>query len=269
MMTSLFVRCVGIGVGIYQKVNMRAYDYRLVCALDGCGEIYLDGICHELREGMIYIIKPTQHYRVTASQSQKIAVINFDGNYNYSHIKDPILSVDCELFDSELALYTELPFDLPGMPLFAQPKSMRVISEMYDIYMNCESDRSIRNLSLSSRLMYVISCAVENSKTSSRNRLSEAIYTYVLENATSNITLSDVANHFNYSESFISKTIRAKHSTSFKQLVIDVRLRKALWLLENTELSCDEISNTMGFCNTQHFSAAFKKRYGISPRKAR
>lgn len=269
MITPLFVRCVGIGTGIRQRTDMRAYDYRLICALRGEGEIFLERERHTFSEGDVYIIKPASAYRVVSSDSQTIAVINFDGNCNYSHIQEPIESVRSSFFYGERVLNTELPIELPEAPLHADRETLEILSEMYDIYMRGDKGNATWSFSLSSRLMYVLSKAAGSSSIKSSLRVSDKIYAYILNNATDAITISQTARHFNYSESYVSKVIRSAYNTSFKQLVIDIRMRKALWLLENTELSCAQISSALGFSGPGHFSAAFKKKFGKSPKSLR
>ena len=134
--------------------------------------------------------------------------------------------------------------------------------------MSADNIGCARELALSSRLMYLISMA-SRMNSEGAAPLHEQIYAFVVENATSDISISDTAKHFNYSESYVSKLLRAHYGTSFKQLVIDIRLKKALWLLENTDTPCSEIAEELGFCSLQHFSCAFKKKYGKNPKSAR
>lgn len=246
---------------------MRAYDYRLICALDGEGEIYVDGVRYPLSSGATFIIKPECPYRVLSSEDQSIAVVNFDGSYVFSHLKEPISSVRSSAFYGERILRTSLPFDIPSMPIFVNNECTSLLREMYDVYMSNDSVGSMRELALSSRLMYFISKAMRTNAASPTLR--EEIYSFVIERATTEISISDVAKHFNYSESYVSKLLRAHYNTSFKQLVIDIRLKKALWLLENTDSTCTEIASALGFCNLQHFSYAFRKKYGKNPKSAR
>lgn len=268
MITPFFVRCVGIGTGIRQLTDMRAYDHRLICALDGEGEIWVDGVRYPLSAGATLLIKPECTYRVLCGTDQSIAVINFDASFEYSHLADPIPSVRSSVFYTDRVLRTNLPFDIPPMPIFVNSGCVSLLREMYDIYMSAGNVSCARELALSSRLMYFISMA---SRMNSEGAavLHEQIYAFVVENATSDISISDTAKHFNYSESYVSKLLRAHYNTSFKQLVIDIRLKKALWLLENTDSTCTEIASALGFCNLQHFSYAFRKKYGKNPKSAR
>ena len=268
MITPFFVRCVGIGTGIRQLTDMRAYDYRLICALDGVGEITLDGKDYPLTEGATFLIKPECTYRVLCGADQSIAVINFDASFEYSHLTEPIPSVRLSAFYGDRVLRTSFPFDIPPMPIFVNNECTSLLREMYDIYMSNDSVSSMRELALSSRLMYFVSMA-SRMNSEGAAALHEQIYAFVVENATTELSISDTAKHFNYSESYVSKLLRAHYGISFKQLVIDIRLKKALWLLENTDTPCTEIALALGFCNLQHFSAAFKKKYGKNPKSAR
>ena len=45
----------------------------------------------------------------------------------------------------------------------------------------------------------------------------------------------------------------------------ELRLSKAYELIQNTSISLEEISATIGYASISHFSGAFKARYGLSP----
>lgn len=53
------------------------------------------------------------------------------------------------------------------------------------------------------------------------------------------------------------------------EYLIQYRLQKATNLLKNATLNVTEISEIVGFNNVTHFIQAFKKVYGISPKKYR
>ena len=180
MITPFFVRCVGIGTGIRQLTDMRAYDYRLICALDGKGVITVDGKDYPLTEGATFIINPERPYRVLSSADQSIAVINFDASFEYSHLTEPIPSVRSSAFYTDRVLRTSLPFDIPSMPIFASADCVSLLREMYDVYMSADNVGRAREFALSSRLMYFISRASRTSPEGSL-ALHEQIYAFVVE----------------------------------------------------------------------------------------
>jgi len=56
---------------------------------------------------------------------------------------------------------------------------------------------------------------------------------------------------------------------SFVTYLTDVRMNKAVWLLEHTDEKAYIIAGMVGYDDPNYFSYVFKKAYGISPSKYR
>lgn len=258
-----FVRCVGIGNAVFQKNKKKAYDYRMICVLDGEGSLEIDIVKYKTKQKQIYIIKPGTEYRVCSGPEQKIAVINFDTTYDFSHIKEPILSVDTDLFENNFIIETEEIHFLKDSFYETSYTDLCLFEEMYVIYLREDLDVELKNYMLSSTLVYIISKAISNKKNISP--LPALIYKFIINNAYQKLTIEKVADEFHYSTSYIEKILRKNYSISFRQLIIETRMKKAIWLLENTSLSCAEISSELGFYSVQHFTQMFKKKYNKIP----
>ena len=98
------------------------------------------------------------------------------------------------------------------------------------------------------------------------------IYNDVRELISTNLSfrwkVSDVAKHFCYSEATFRRKLHALN-TSFSNLLIDVRLEAGLFLLQTSTQSITQISLKCGFATPSHFTAAFKNRFDITPKKIR
>ena len=92
---------------------------------------------------------------------------------------------------------------------------------------------------------------------------------FIEQNFQNDITVEDIANFCNLNRSYFGKIFRDAVGKSPQEFLITYRMTKAAQLLKMTELSVGDISNAMGYPNQLHFSRAFKKTYGISPRQWR
>lgn len=110
------------------------------------------------------------------------------------------------------------------------------------------SERLVSKRNEDSFVFKVLSYIEENYKTSSLAELSEIMH---------------------YDKSTLSRAIRNKTGKNFIELVQEKRLSKACFLLKNTTLSVDDVSEFVGYDNVSFFHRLFKKYYGISPRKYR
>jgi AraC-like DNA-binding protein len=82
-------------------------------------------------------------------------------------------------------------------------------------------------------------------------------------------SLSELSKALHYDISALSREIKRKTGRNWNELLLEKRLSQACFLLKNTDMTVDEISNSVGYENKSFFYACFKKKYGISPRKYR
>lgn len=67
----------------------------------------------------------------------------------------------------------------------------------------------------------------------------------------------------------LSRFIKKKTGRTFKDLLVEKRLRQAEYLLANTSLPVADIALSVGYENTSYFHRIFRDIYGMSPREWR
>ena len=92
---------------------------------------------------------------------------------------------------------------------------------------------------------------------------------YINEHLTEDISISDVARHINYSESYFGYAFKKKYKISVSQYIRELKLTKSKDLLKNTSFSIAGVASCVGFYDPNYFSALFKKHFGISPKEYR
>lgn len=78
-------------------------------------------------------------------------------------------------------------------------------------------------------------------------------------------SLKSIARQFGLNEFTLKKGFKANYHTTVFDYLLTKRLEHAHHLLLNTSNSVQEISSITGYKFSNHFSTAFKKRYGVSP----
>lgn len=78
-------------------------------------------------------------------------------------------------------------------------------------------------------------------------------------------TLEDVSKELFVSYGYLCSIFKSIVGISFKEFLIDFRMRKAQELLSARKYKINEISEMVGYSNARYFTMAFKKRYGVSP----
>ncbi len=101
------------------------------------------------------------------------------------------------------------------------------------------------------------------------NGVIQEVATYIYSNFDKNLYLSDVAEQFHISRSYLSKKFKATTGFGFKEYLVNVRIKKACNLLLETDKSITEIAFLCGFNDSNYFGDAFRHLKGISPNKYR
>ena len=98
---------------------------------------------------------------------------------------------------------------------------------------------------------------------------SQEAVSFIEQHYASQITVEDMAKKCNLDRSYFGKVFKDAMGQSPQEFLIRYRMNKASSLLIMTDLSVSTISVQVGYPNQLHFSRAFKKIYGVSPRTYR
>jgi two-component system, response regulator YesN len=93
---------------------------------------------------------------------------------------------------------------------------------------------------------------------------------YIREQYTNpELTLESIAQQLQISSVYLSRMIKQGLGTSFVGLVTEMRIKKAIMLLNSTNLQVNEIAEQVGYESQHYFSTSFKKVVGVSPNQYR
>ncbi len=79
------------------------------------------------------------------------------------------------------------------------------------------------------------------------------------------LTLSDIASELYLSVPYLSRFFENHFGTTFLSYLTDVRLNHAVFLLETTDLTIEDVSGKSGFPNSHSFVQSFKRKYDTLP----
>ncbi|WP_026674152.1 response regulator transcription factor [Alkalihalobacterium bogoriense] len=85
----------------------------------------------------------------------------------------------------------------------------------------------------------------------------------------SNLSLESVADSLRVSSVYLSRMIKQELGISFIRLLTKLRIKKAIELLNTTNMPIHEVSEQVGYETQHYFSTAFKKVMGVSPKQYR
>ena len=101
------------------------------------------------------------------------------------------------------------------------------------------------------------------------NPVIDNIKSYIEDNLEFDIRISHIAKLFHYNEQYLGRFFKRETGKSFSDYINLRRLKKAQYLLGNSDNSILDIANKVGFNNVTYFNRIFKRTYGITPSEYR
>lgn len=144
------------------------------------------------------------------------------------------------------------------------------INELITIYFSKDAYYQLGTKSLLLSLIYLFYLnneIQESKKDITYKQLHREILFYINENYSEQITLDQIAAHFHMAPKYFSRYFKNIFHTTFTEYVTQLRLEKALLLLNNPDLSITEVALYSGFSSCSYFNKRFKSYFGKSPLK--
>ena len=93
---------------------------------------------------------------------------------------------------------------------------------------------------------------------------------YINANCSVNdLNLTDVAEKFSVSPSYLSRLLKQESGLTFIDYLTNIRIKKAICLMDDPSLKIYQIAEAVGYNNQHYFCKAFKKIMGHSPTEYR
>lgn len=83
------------------------------------------------------------------------------------------------------------------------------------------------------------------------------------------LSLETVAKEFNTNPSYLSRMIKQETGMSFIDYLINLRIKKAIFLMDDPTIKIYQVAEMVGYSNQHYFCKAFKKVIGVSPTEYR
>ncbi|QBD84570.1 response regulator [Clostridium tetani] len=93
----------------------------------------------------------------------------------------------------------------------------------------------------------------------------ECALSYIEKNFRKNITLNEVANYVNFSSTYLSKLFKNNIGINFNKYITKRRIKEATLILENKNISVNDLAFQIGYNEPSYFCKVFKKEKGVTP----
>ena len=212
---------------------------------------------YQIRSGQGFMIFPKQINTYIADETLpwEYAWIEFDGLKVKEALEIAGLTMDSPIYHSNVRdLSAELKNEMLYIAQHSDQSPFHLIGHLYLFLDYLTRSSSSRRLLQGGRMRDFY--------------IKEAI-SYIEQNFQNDISVEDIAGFCSLNRSYFGKIFRDALGKSPQEFLINYRMSKAAELLKLTELSIGDISNAVGYPSQLHFSRAFKKIHGISPRQWR
>lgn len=241
-----------------QDVELHWHDCcEVELILSGQGNHIINGHMYPLNPGDLYFFTPADSHSMTLNEPVEILNIMFDEDLVQEELYTNILTLEMTGVDLLTRLsekrrnLTEYYFTAILHELHA--KSQVPLASVYvEHLLNCIIIELLRGIT------DITSASID------KQSMKEAIL-YLHHHYAEPITLTSLSKHLHLTPSYLSTYFKTNVGRSFKDYLIELRLRHACRLLVNTSLSVTDVCFNCGFSSYAHFMRTFRAHYNTSP----
>ena len=245
-------------------VQQYGYDFNFVgethnfweisCVLDGTVCVASDSNIFSVTAGHAIVHRPMTFHRLWAGEGEppKLATISFDADINMD-ITDCVYELDQKDVNEiqDIIAHIQDEFDNNGIAVQKQKSPMaqitvnRLENLMMSIFPPRASGESIRSSAAGVRkYTEIVRCLTDN--------------------IDGNLTVDDIAHMCSMSPSSVKQTFRQFTGMGVVQFYRRMKMDRAISMLRQG-LSVKEISQRLGYSDSNYFSTVFKRVIGVSP----
>lgn len=257
----------------YQLVPLHRHDFlEFSLVVEGEGTETINGTTHPMVPGTLVLLQPYQvhEFRARPGNSLLMYVLNFDLKLlDHSGMEEKLSSILLNTPEELAPSYIELNA--------AQIEELILLFEK----MKQEYDNHFpwRNIVLRSQLIEAL-CYFDRVRRTKYNYDSKEpmvtnqhtiwqVIHYLHRNYLEPITLSDVADKFDYHPTYLSELIKKHLGQNFIHFIQELRIRHACSLLLSTDMPIPEVAVESGFGALSTFARVFRLHKKMSPSQFR
>lgn len=229
--------------------------FQLDIILDGDGVQIINGKSYPMRKGYIIIISPLDFHKNIIHDGDFVSVstVKFSGDIFYDSLDDICMLEDFPIIQKLSDDDFETAKTLFDLLLAEQEKGSLLGSDKFAV-------------NIIEQLTILALRAGNYDKISSEKSFIRKSLLYIHYNFKNDIKAADVAKYIGYSPNYFSAEFKKETGVEFQRYLSDLRLDFAMKLLKISNLTVTEVCLESGFNTLQHFSQAFKKKYGTAPK---
>lgn len=228
-------------------------EIEMIFMIDGDNSAYCNGITYDLPTGSILLVPPNTIHAYNSPPSREC--------YSLLLIVDPALLSGPA---------TQLLYNIPETPVYLDREKKSIAWQLIQ-----QAHINGNTISKDSFLMLVstiVATVLDNMKLippSHEGHYEQSIIQYCQEHYMDPITIEQMAKDLAINKNHISRYFSQSLNISFPNYLNGLRLKKALSLLKNINISIVDVAAMSGFGSLRSFNRYFAEQYGVPPTKYR
>ena len=172
---------------------------------------------------------------------------------------------------------------LSGEPVYISQDTLPMIGDMYQVVndiLECRYEGGLKKMFLLSKTIELMviqaemydKASAQKTKPGIKNADVERLHyakEYMTEKVSNPPNLSELSKIIGMSEYKLKQGFKKTFNTTVFGYLADYRLRLAQQALKENHRTISEIAYDLGYSSPQHFSATFKKKFGLPPRSVK
>lgn len=255
---------------LFTKIKYRVHhfhsDIELFCVINGNADINIGEKTYSVQKGSIILINSDELHEIDSQQGSVCGlVIQISNHFLMQYFPclrtTTFLQNDlCEVLDTNQIL-----------------KLWNLILDLSYNYINESDYFELDTISKISKLVVILLQKVNSEVKSEKDYLCQKkiaarmnrIVTYIDENHSMKIKLSDIANTEKVSTTHLSHFFTQNFGITFQDYLNGVRFECAIRNIVNTSISIFDVSLISGFSDPKYLTKIFKQKYGCTPAEFR
>lgn len=238
------------------------HDYVIHIVLFGKGTFKVDQQTFHLKPHDCFILKKNKqvYYESHKNDPWLFGWIGLGGANIHQYFQNTLIATeDAFHFEQNSQVFEQL-FTLikylNTMQLDARHQKIKVLGDLYLLLAEISKELYTNN----SYLLYY---------DAPQKQLAQDIYQHITNHYERELSVEDIAQHFDISRNYLFQLCKKFFNQSPKQMILELRMIRAAQLLQGTVLQISEIADMIGYKDTFQFSKMFKKHFGYNPSKFR
>ena len=223
-----------------QSTPLVAEHYTLGLLSVGEGELCVSGIAYPIRVGDFFFLKKGERFSISGKTPPEYTYICFSGRRAVEYVERLGITAKNRIF--------------PGY------------ADLIPFWRDTLKKTDDRNIDLYSEAVLLYSLASLHPERKEHNDALSRVLSITGERfADPELSLNEIAEEIGYHAKYLSSLFKKKQGVSYSQYLRDMRIKHAIFLMEQGLVSVKNVALLSGFGDALYFSKVFRETQGITP----